>query len=390
MIKRITIEKIYWFLLIVLLGIWGSLNMLNMEHEKFSTDESPLIKLSFGLMFILSSVYLLFNGKHLHIDRVGVYLFCVVVYMAIALIAILPNTAVLLSYFYQPMTMLIGFLLYLCMNSVAHRSDELQNFVASWIIVAILIIAYVYLVNWRFVNQTDEYHMGSAYWSLFLLPVLLYSPKKWLHYVGIVLVATMLFFSFKRGGILALFLGLFAYLVVKEIFIGKRIKTLFYFVVAIIALISIFLIVDNAMGSIISERFFSIKEDGGSGRDVVWATTWNMIQNSDLEYLLFGHGFSTVAQASPLSLPAHNDFLESLYDFGICGSLFYLGLHISLIKQILRNIRSRNHFAAIMAFAYTFFLVLSMASHVLIYPWFAFMGLSWGIGTANEQKIGSL
>ena len=387
MINKIVIEKIYLFLTSLVIGLWGALNMLQMEQDGLAgSDDSPLLKLLLGVIFVLVSGYLLVNYKYVHMGWMGRVLCVLSVYMAIARMAVLPPTVGALSYIYQPMRDVVVVLFFLFISTLAAKSDELQDFFATWIIVGMLIIAYFFLQNWRFMNAVDEAHMGTAYWILFLMPILLHTPHKWLRYAGLILVGAILFASFKRGGILAFGCGLLAYLFVKEILIGRKFTKLIFFVIAIMALAIVFIVVDNALDNLFTERFMNIKDDGGSGRDQVWATTWRMIQQSEFEHLLFGHGHNSVLTNSPLRLSAHNDFLECIYDFGLFGSLFYFMLHISLIRQIFRNIRLRNPEAAIMAFTYSFFLILSLMSHVLIYPWLAFMGLSWGMGCAGERK----
>ena len=387
MLRKIVIEKLYLFLIILAIGLWSALNMLQMEQDGLAgSDDSPLLKLLLGVIFVLVSGYLLVNYKYVHMGWMGRVLCVLSVYMAIARMAVLPPTVGALSYIYQPMRDVVVVLFFLFTSTLAAKSDELKDFFATWIIVGMLIIAYFFLQNWRFMNAVDEAHMGTAYWILFLMPILLHTPHKWLRYAGLILVGAILFASFKRGGILAFGCGLLAYLFVKEILIGRKFTKLIFFVIAIMALAIVFIVVDNALDNLFTERFMNIKDDGGSGRDQVWATTWRMIQQSEFEHLLFGHGHNSVLTNSPLRLSAHNDFLECIYDFGLFGSLFYFMLHISLIRQIFRNIRLRNPEAAIMAFTYSFFLILSLMSHVLIYPWLAFMGLSWGMGCAGERK----
>lgn len=387
MLRKIVIEKLYLFLIILAIGLWSALNMLQMEQDGLAgSDDSLLLKLLLGVIFVLVSGYLLVNYKYVHMGWMGRVLCVLSVYMAIARMAVLPPTVGALSYIYQPMRDVVVVLFFLFTSTLAAKSDELKDFCATWIIVGMLIIAYFFLQNWRFMNAVDEAHMGTAYWILFLMPILLHTPHKWLRYAGLILVGAILFASFKRGGILAFGCGLLAYLFVKEILIGRKFTKLIFFVIAIMALAIVFIVVDNALDNLFTERFMNIKDDGGSGRDQVWATTWRMIQQSEFEHLLFGHGHNSVLTNSPLRLSAHNDFLECIYDFGLFGSLFYFMLHISLIRQIFRNIRLRNPEAAIMAFTYSFFLILSLMSHVLIYPWLAFMGLSWGMGCAGERK----
>lgn len=387
MLRKIVIEKLYLFLIILAIGLWSALNMLQMEQDGLAgSDDSLLLKLLLGVIFVLVSGYLLVNYKYVHMGWMGRVLCVLSVYMAIARMAVLPPTVGALSYIYQPMRDVVVVLFFLFTSTLAAKSDELKDFFATWIIVGMLIIAYFFLQNWRFMNAIDEAHMGTAYWILFLMPILLHTPHKWLRYAGLILVGAILFASFKRGGILAFGCGLLAYLFVKEILIGRKFTKLIFFVIAIMALAIVFIVVDNALDNLFTERFMNIKDDGGSGRDQVWATTWRMIQQSEFEHLLFGHGHNSVLTNSPLRLSAHNDFLECIYDFGLFGSLFYFMLHISLIRQIFRNIRLRNPEAAIMAFTYSFFLILSLMSHVLIYPWLAFMGLSWGMGCVGERK----
>ena len=355
MLKKIVIEKLYLLVTILSLGLWGALNMLQMEHESIAEGDSGLMKSLVGVNFLLMVGYLLVNYKYVHLGRIGERLLFICVYMAITRAMLIPLTASAFAYIYQPILILYPVLFFLFLSTIANKSDELRDFFSTWIIVGMLIIAYFFLLNWRFVNAGGEYHMGTAYWILFLLPVLLYTPYKWLRYAGLVLVGAVLFASFKRGGILAFGCGLFAYLFVKEILIGRKISKLMYFVIALFALATIFLVVDNALDNLFSERFLNIKNDGGSNRDQVWATTWQMIQQSDFDNLLFGHGYSSVGTDSPLGLSAHNDFLECIYGFGLFGSLFYFMLHISLIRQIFRNIRLHNPEAAVMAFTYSFF-----------------------------------
>ena len=387
MLRKIVIEKLYLFLIMLAIGLFGALNILQMEQDGLAgSDDSPLLKLLLGVIFVLVSGYLLVNYKYVHMGWMGRVLCVLSVYMAIARMAVLPPTVGALSYIYQPMRDVVVVLFFLFTSTLAAKSDELKDFFATWIIVGMLIIAYFFLQNWRFMNAIDEAHMGTAYWILFLMPILLHTPHKWLRYAGLILVGAILFASFKRGGILAFGCGLLAYLFVKEILIGRKFTKLIFFVIAIMALAIVFIVVDNALDNLFTERFMNIKDDGGSGRDQVWATTWRMIQQSEFEHLLFGHGHNSVLTNSPLRLSAHNDFLECIYDFGLFGSLFYFMLHISLIRQIFRNIRLCNPEAAVMAFTYSFFLILSLMSHVLIYPWLAFMGLSWGMGCAGERK----
>ena len=98
----------------------------------------------------------------------------------------------------------------------------------------------------------------------------------------------------------------------------------------------------------------------------------------------FGHGYNGVLKNSPLGISAHNDFFEIMYNYGIVGFIPYLILHIQLMKQVFASIRVRNEYAAIIAFTYTIFFIMSMISIVILYPLMALIAITWGM-TQNDK-----
>lgn len=387
MIKKIIIEKLYLLFIIVLIGGYSTMSMLTIERESIYTAEDPiLLKLFVGLLFMSVALYIVLNFRHVHMNNIGRLLLFLSCYMAMWRVLDIPMTAGVLAYFYQPMRDLLIILIFIFAHTIASKSKDLLEFFTTGIIVAMLITAFFYYKNWTFANEVDEAHLGTSYYVLFLLPTLLLTPHKWLRYVGLIITGLVLFSSFKRGGVIAFVLAVVAYLFVKEVLVERKFKRLMVFLIAIIALFIILIFVDNAMGNIVSERILNIQEDGGSGRDQVWSTTWNMIKTSNSEHLIYGHGHNGVLKNSPLELSAHNDFLEIMYNYGIVGFIPYLILHIQLMKQVFASIRVRNEYAAIIAFTYTIFFIMSMISIVILYPLMALVAVVWGITYNPPQK----
>ena len=388
MIKKIIIEKLYLLFIIVLIGGYSTMSMLTTEHDSVYVAEDPiLLKLFVGLLFVSAAFYIVFNIRYVHVNKIGHILLFLSCYMAIWRVIDLPLTVGLLSYFYQPMHNLLVILMFTFAYTISFKSKELLEFFATGMIVAMLITAFFYYKNWTFANEVDEAHLGTSYYVLFLLPTILLTPHKWLRYVGLIITGLVLFSSFKRGGVVAFVLAIVAYLFVKEVLVERKFKRLLVFLTAMIALFIVLILVDNAMGNIISERILNIREDGGSNRDLVWATTWNMIKASDAQQLLFGHGHNAVLKCSPLELSAHNDFLEMLFNYGILGFVPYLVLHFQLIRQIFTRIKIQNKNAPIMAFTYTIFFCLTMISHVIVYPWICLIVIPWGMLSANNKQM---
>lgn len=388
MVKKIIIEKLYLLFIIVLIGGYSAMSILTIEHDSLYVAEDPiLLKLFVGLLFVSAAFYIVLNIRYVHVNKIGHILLFLSCYMAIWRVIDLPPTVGLLSYFYQPMHNLLIILIFIFAYILSSKSKEILDFFATGMIVAMLITAFFYYKNWTFANEVDEAHLGTSYYVLFLLPTLLLTPHKWLRYVGLIITGLVLFSSFKRGGVIAFVLAIVAYLFVKEVLVERKFTRLLVFLIAVIALFIILIFVDNAMGNIISERILNIREDGGSNRDQVWATTWNMIKDSDAQQLLFGHGYSAVVQDSPIEQSAHNDFLEVLYDWGIIAFIPYLILHFTLIKQVFSLIIQRCSFAPTLAFTYTIFIILSLISIVILYPLMTLIAIVWGIAhnTQNQQ-----
>lgn len=385
MVKKIIIEKLYLLFIIVLIGGYSTMSMLSKEHDSLYVAEDPiLLKLFVGLLFVSAAFYIVLNIRYVHVNKFAHILLFLSCYMAIWRVIDLPPTVGVLSYFYQPMHDLLIILIFIFAYILSSKSKEILDFFATGMIVAMLITAFFYYKNWTFANEVDEAHLGTSYYVLFLLPTLLLTPYKWLRYMGLFITGLVLFSSFKRGGVIAFVLAIVAYLFVKEVLVERKFTRLLVFLIALIALFIILIFVDNAMGNIISERILNIREDGGSGRDQVWPTTWNMIKASDVQQLLFGHGYLAVLRDSPLNLSAHNDFLEVLYNYGIVAFVPYVLLHIRLIQQVFASIRAKHGYAPILAFTYTIFLTLSMISIIILYPLMTLIAITWGM-TQNDK-----
>ena len=386
MIKKIIIEKLYLLFIIILIGGYSAMSMLIMERDSIYTAEDPIVlKLILGVLFISVALYVMLNIRYVQVNKIGRILLFLSCYMAIWRVLDIPMTAGVLAYFYQPMRDLLIILIFIFAHTIASKSKDLLDFFTTGIIVAMLITAFFYYKNWTFANEVDEAHLGTSYYVLFLLPTLLLTPHKWLRYLGIVITGLVLFSSFKRGGVIAFVLAIAAYLFVKEVLGERKFTRLLVFLIALIALFIILIFVDNAMGNIISERILNIREDGGSGRDQVWLTTWDMICYSESTQLIFGHGHNAVLKNSPLELSAHNDFLEMLFNYGIICFVPYLVLHVQLIKQIFAEIKMHNKNASVMAFTYTILFILSTISHVIVYPWISLLVIFWGIMSVKKS-----
>lgn len=240
-------------------------------------------------------------------------------------------------------------------------------------------------------------HLGSSYYALYILPIALIKPSTTTRLLSIITVSLAIFSSVKRGGVMALALGLLAYIITQQI-VSKRNK--FSKVIIGIAILLIFACIFFYIGTLgdnnIFERFETIQEDQGSGRTEVWEEAWRLINDQGFGNYLIGNGFNTVVENSFLLLSAHNDYLEAWFDFGLIGVLLYSIAILGYLRITFLCVLRKRKYAPEMVLLASIIIVLSLISHIAIYYWFnvILLDIAILIGKSDkddrEQKINML
>lgn len=217
---------------------------------------------------------------------------------------------------------------------------------------------------------------NSSYFLLYLLPFALICKRKNLRFFFVAIISLAIVLSLKRGGILALSLGLFVYYWFELRLNNKKRISSFKYIIVILILFLILLGVDSVMGGIISSRFNNISE---SSRSELYPIVCAMILNSTPTELFWGHGWNMVIQNNPMEFSAHNDWLEMLYDLGFVGFVFLTAMVIGFIKATRKLIKDGSHLAPAAAASIAIFFVNSMVSHIILsLTFFCMMSLFWG------------
>lgn len=240
-------------------------------------------------------------------------------------------------------------------------------------------------------------HLGSSYYALYILPIALIKPSITTRLLSIITVSLAIFSSVKRGGVMALALGLLAYIITQQI-VSKRNK--FSKVIIGIAILLIFACIFFYIGTLgdnnIFERFETIQEDQGSGRTEVWEEAWRLINDQGFGNYLIGNGFNRVVENSFLLLSAHNDYLEAWFDFGLIGVLLYSIAILGYLRITFLCVLRKRKYAPEMVLLASIIIVLSLISHIAIYYWFnvILLDIAILIGKSDkddrEQKINML
>ena len=387
LIKVKNISYSYFIFALFILIIASFFNMRAMEH---GTEYSVFTRIAMALALLVwafSAAKLFLPNYKLYLPPTTIILFCV--YFLWASIPTLLDDKTQtgdyitnIMYIFTPMFVLVS-----SFNSAMHT--DFERFDKFVFMILLLALAIQYVLIFKEVNFFLTNHLASSYYVLYALPLVLLFESKWIKLFAIIVVTIILFSSFKRSGVLALAVSLVVYIMISQ-FVKKKLKPAS--VLTAIALIAIagvafyFLATDNSNGNTILDRFENVDQDQGSGRIPLWEQTIRMIEDQDLSNQIIGNGFNTVLRESTLQLSAHNDFLETAYDFGIIGLLIYIGAFFTLFFVVFKMIRKKSRYAPSIAMLAVIYAIQSMTSHVIIYYWANVFMLSFGYMIGKFQK----
>lgn len=226
----------------------------------------------------------------------------------------------------------------------------------------------------------------ESYFIITLLPFVILLPKR-LRFTLLILSFGFIILASKRTGLITFSAAILTYILLSgEGFSGKLntfVTSIFLCIVGILAASYIF----PEKFNYIIERFSSISEDGGSGRDRAFEVIFNkFLQTNDWDFII-GHGHNMVAvNKINLGYSAHNEFLEMAWDYGIVGLISYILILIYVLsmvnlKYLPKNIRIGLGVSATIMFC------LSMTSHLVLFTTYVINLLAfWGYVTAFISK----
>ncbi len=200
--------------------------------------------------------------------------------------------------------------------------------------------------------------------------------------------------SFKRGALLGLIFGFLAYYVLNRRVKGRNRGSI------VPDLLRASLILALAAGA-----FFLFKDyilyrmadiDGdksfGSGRATFYQIVLDHWDNFVGTKKMIGAGFFQVMPMLGLyweaAIPAHSDWLETLYDQGILGVSILASIHLLLLAKVWRAIQQRASYGPQLAYTYVIFFLTSVYSISLYSFDTAWFGVSLGyyLGTDVLEK----
>lgn len=254
----------------------------------------------------------------------------------------------------------------------------------------IILSAYIISQEASLRQQLDlERGLNEGHWVLLGLPFAFLINKKWIRYVLIALIAATVILSLKSTSILALVLSLSVTFFVSEyVTKAKRSKGVLALVIVLAILMIVWPYVSEQLlsdyGINWEDKISSSTETGGSGRFDIWKSTLDAQFNSTFPQWIIGHGHNAVIRINGFS--AHNDFLEILYDYGLIMFVIYVSFCVRLYRTLKTLVRNRSEYAVAFSCSLALFFVLSMFTHLIIYPGLLLhVSLCWTICLAPDK-----
>lgn len=184
--------------------------------------------------------------------------------------------------------------------------------------------------------------VNTSYIFSYLIPFVFFVKNRFKELIVLALISVMLVIGAKRGAMLVGFLGVMIWFVYSFINLRGGFSGLmnrgFYLLLVVFPLMSAFLYFFSSYGIIYSRLIALTQGEGGSGRSEMYQNVFHAWLNSDSVFnLIFGFGYAASRSFTGNGLYAHNDWLESLINFGFLGFLVYLVFWLICLKVVFFN-----------------------------------------------------
>lgn len=376
------------FLLIISFALYIFEKSFMFSNEVNGSNGS-LVTYSIILMLLFSTITVILHKKNILMNKLSkkLTILMIFIYMiSLCYAVIYPFGS---RYTYGSIILPLFVFYFTSIYSYYFKDDN----IITWIMTFLAIMLSYYFINNYYNNMmyNAEMQNNGSYAILYLTPFMLCHKNKAVKISSIIMVAIVVMLSLKRGGFFALMGGILIYLYISQFKIKEqKFKIISVFIVLIVGIILTYLITymnNTILSGLLFERMEETTADGGSGRIDIYKYFIGRISDSSILNLIFGRGYLGSTRTGGMSLTCHNDILEMIIDYGIIGLILYLSFVISLIKLCKKMIRNKHKYAPAMGASIVIFLINSMVSHIIIYPWYLIeFSFFWGFIAQSSNK----
>jgi hypothetical protein len=260
-----------------------------------------------------------------------------------------------------------------------------------------------YFILFFLVSYKMLFHFGSIYfgvliadeintvfWILLLVPFAFLINSRFLKYIILFLTFIIVLASTKRSATIAISIVVGMSLI-NDFFVRKKaLRSIPTGIILLLILVSIFNETISKVNINVLDRFQETNIYEESRMDFL-KDSWEKYQNKSLLFNIIGSGHRSTGYdrgSDMLSKTSHNDFFEVLYNYGIIGLIFYFYFVWQITKRLILLKRIGGKYFQSYLASYIIFIVMSMVSHLVIYPtYYAFLLVFWAM---TENKINNL
>ena len=242
----------------------------------------------------------------------------------------------------------------------------------------------------------DLFSMGRDYVfsSVIFFPLLCCLKSSLLKYGLFLIVLYVVVISTKRTALIAVCVSIFLYIITHLNEIKKaRLKSVFISIIIIASFI--FFVQSLISGStkealdITIERMSNLNDNSNEDRKNIYAIIYSKIENSSLVSIAFGHGYNAVTK-DVLGHPAHNDYLEITYDYGLISTICYVLILLGILRLFLFNRRILLADNSLLIITLVIFLILNMANCFItnaLYVYVCMFSIGWSLEYTETKKM---
>jgi len=297
----------------------------------------------------------------------------------------------IINFLLSGMTVECWCLVFLFFYIYTKKNINSVNYISNMFYIIMLCSSFLFVLVFKNKNITIDDNFASLnmiYYPLLLMPWVLLAKNKFICYLGLLIIGVLVILSMKRTAMIEMTLALIIFFSIETLCMqSKKSINILRTSLLIVAIVGVFYLILVKTDFYLITRFASSVEDKGSNRLDIYKDIIDLLSNSTMGGLILGHGHNSAISYTKMKVSAHNDWLEVIFDYGFIGVAIYTFVHIFLIKKTYILIKNKSSYAASFAVSYMFLFVMSLSSHLIIYPtYFIFLASYWGAVFAATAK----
>lgn len=241
------------------------------------------------------------------------------------------------------------YLVTLALYAFIYKNPESIKVIKIFILLFFIIGIYRYFRSEKLIEEGIYEKLSrqnnAFYHVLMPLPLLFLFKNKLIKIAALILAFAICVLSVKRSAIIAISLISLVFIYYNYIKGEKKIQSYFIIIVVLLVVINMFdLFIVFERFNVLSERFDSIQDDGGSGRVAILERFFKQDIYDLFKFpeILIGNGYSGYNNKYPALDSSHNDWTETLYSFGVLGLICLASFFILILKKVKLLVSERS------------------------------------------------